>query len=62
MKVLWGRQTCDVPQLVKPVRNIPDGNADPYEWFALNMKMTPRESVCIMGRYKTVFVTYYITV
>ncbi|XP_067943721.1 putative ascorbate peroxidase [Watersipora subatra] len=51
MQVLWGRRTCEVAQLVEPLRNIPDANQDPYEWFQENMQMTPRETVCIMGSH-----------
>jgi len=51
MEILWGRRTCAVPQLVTPVRNIPNANEDPYKWFGENMDMTPREAVCLMGKY-----------
>lgn len=52
MLTVYGRQTCEIPQAVRPIRNIPDADQDPYVWFEKNMKFTPREAACLMGNYR----------
>jgi len=50
MKIQWGRRDCEHPQTVSPLREIPNADEDPYEFFPKHFKMTEKEAVCIMGK------------